>query len=144
MASTIPSHIPEDFWKVLTRGSELRVYNQGEVLFQAGAPVAGVFLVQSGQVILQLDAKRKKKNILEHAGPGAILALGEAVCGEPYRLTAQAATPAEIYFVSRPYLLEFLRTTPLACMQVLQLLSGDLRGLYQTLRQGTSRGTPSP
>jgi CRP-like cAMP-binding protein len=135
------SHVPEDFWEILRRAGELRTYEPGETLYRSGARADGIYLIQTGEVSFRFASSRiGKKAPLRNAGPGAILALAEIMSGEPHKLSAEALSASEICFVTRPQLMEFLRTTPLACMQIVQLLSNDLHRLYHTLREHTSRG----
>jgi CRP-like cAMP-binding protein len=132
------SHVPEDFWKILSQAGEVRSYKPGTTLYRSGARADGIYLVQTGEVSFRFaSSKNRKKGLLQNAGPGSILALGEVMSGEPHKVTAETISAGEICLVSRPQLMEFLRTTPLACMQVVQLLSNDLHHLYETLRQHT-------
>lgn len=141
MGTPFASPVPEDFWKILSRAGELRTYEPGAELYRSGAKADGIYLVQNGEVAFRFDsAKWKKKHTLQNAGPGAILGLSDVMSGEAHKVTVNAVSACEICFVTRDQLLEFLRTTPLACMQVVQLLSDDLSRLYHTLRQHSARG----
>lgn len=138
-----PNQAPEDLWKRLNSAGETRQYERGAILYRAGAHAEGIYLIQHGQVRLQLGGNRKK-HILESSGPGTILALADAMCGDCHKLTAETATPAQIRFINRETLLELLRITPLACMQIVQLLSEDLLRLHDTLRNGPFRKPGRP
>lgn len=132
-----PDQAPEDLWQRLNAAGETRQYERGAILYRAGAAVEGIYLVQTGEVNLQLGGSRKKR-ALESSGPGTILALADAMCGNCHKLTAETATPAQIRFIKRETLLELLRITPLACMQIVQLLSEDLLRLHDTVRNEAS------
>jgi CRP-like cAMP-binding protein len=148
VANSFPNEAFEDCWKILLGAGELRDYDRGVVLFRSGTPAEGVYLIEKGEVSLQLASAGRKKQALVTAGAGAILGLIEAMSGNPHNLTAETATTARICFVESQRFLEFLRTRPHACMQVVQLLSEDLGRLYHTVRQqglpSTQRRQPPP
>lgn len=131
-----PNQAPEGLWKRLNATGAVRQYERGTILYRAGAHVDGIYLIHTGQVRLQLCGR--KKRTLATSGPGTILALADAMCGDCHKLTAETETPAQIRFINRETLLELLRTTPLACMQIVQLLSEDLLRLHNSLRNGVS------
>jgi CRP-like cAMP-binding protein len=133
------SNVPEDFWTVLRRAGELCTYQPGAALYRRGDDAEGIYLIQEGEVCFRFGSVRQSnRKWLQNAGSGTILALSEVMSGERHKLTAETATDARIWFVPRDRLMEFLRTTPLACMQVVRLLSNDLHRLYQTLREQSS------
>lgn len=142
MGTPFTSHVPEDFWNILSRVGQLRTCQPRTVLYRSGAPATGIYLLQIGEVSFRFDSKkRRKKGFLKNAAAGSILGLGEAISGELYQLTAETVSTAQISFVPRPQLMEFLCTTPYACMQVVQLLSHDLHRLYNIVRQRPARGS---
>jgi CRP-like cAMP-binding protein len=123
-----------DLWQALHEIKSVRTYTKGTTIFQQGTAAAGVYVVEAGEVRLLLTTSQTRPQLLEVAGPGTILGLSESLCGDAYRLTAQAEDHASIAFVDRESLLEFLRGHCDLCMQVVRLLSEDLHGLYHKFR----------
>jgi CRP-like cAMP-binding protein len=123
-----------DLWQALQEIKSVRAYTKGTTIFEQGTVAAGVYVVEAGQVRLLLTTNQIRPQLLEVAGPGTILGLSESLCGDSYRLSAQAEDHASIAFVDRDSLLEFLRTHCDFCMQVVRLLSEDLHGLYHKFR----------
>jgi CRP-like cAMP-binding protein len=112
----------------------MRVYSTGMPLFQQGAEVNGIYLVESGQVRLLLPTVQSRLQLLEHAGPGTVLALSEAMSGARFRVTAIAVDYTTIAFIPRENFLDFLRDHGDFCMQIVRLLSEDLHTLYHKFR----------
>lgn len=132
----LPSKLSPDLWQALHGMKSVRVYPKGAMLFQQGGPVNGVYLVESGQVriLLPMPAEQSRHQLLEIAGPGAILGLSEAMSGDSYRVTAEAEGHTTVAFIPRGNFLKFLRDHCEFSMQVVRLLSEDLHALYHKFR----------
>lgn len=134
MSSSFPSKFSPELYQALHGIKSVRVYPKGSTLFQQGAVVSGVYVVESGRVRVLLPSSHGRPQLLEIAGPGTVLGLSESMSGEPYRVTAEAEDHATVAFVSQQGFLEFLRVHTDFCMQVVRLLSEDLHGLYHKFR----------
>jgi CRP/FNR family transcriptional regulator len=137
-----------DLWESLHGIKSVRIYPKGATLFQQGAAVSGVFVVESGQVRVLLPTAQSRLQLLEVAGPGTILGLSESMSGERYRVTAEAGDHTTVAFIPCESFVEFLRDHGDYCMQVVRLLSEDLHGLYHKFRSisahpGRPRRRPS-
>jgi CRP-like cAMP-binding protein len=104
------------------------------MLFQQGSAAKGVYLVVSGEVRLLLPTGPGQKQLLEIAGPGAVLGLSESMNGEKYRITAEAGDRTTAVFIPRQEFLAFLSERGDLCMQIVRLLSEDLHALYHKFR----------
>jgi CRP-like cAMP-binding protein len=96
--------------------------------------VKGVYVVESGEVRLMLEMGGCQKQLLEVAGPGAMLGLSEILCGETYRVTAEPSYATTAVFIPRSDFFAFLHEHGDFCMQIVGLLSADLDGLYHKFR----------
>lgn len=134
MVGESPSKLPPELWSALKGLRSECTYSRGKRLFQCGEPAKGVYLIESGEVSLLLPLPSGASPIFEKVGPGVALGLSEAMSGENYKLTAQARKPAQVWFVERQELLDFLRRHPQFCMQIVRLLSEDLHLLYHKFR----------
>ena len=123
-----------DLWQALHSVLSMRVYPNGATLFQQGTVVDGVYLIESGQVRLLIPTVQSRLQLLELAGPGAILGLSETMTGVSFRITAEAADCTTVAFIERENFLAFLRDHGDFCMQVVRLLSEDLHVLYHKFR----------
>ena len=126
--------LSSDLWEALQSIRVSRVYPQGEILFAHGTEVSGIFVIEAGLVRVLLPTSQIRPQLLETAGPGAILGLSESMSGEPYRVTAQAGDLTTAAFIPRMSFVDFLREHSDFSMQVVRLLSEDLHGLYHKFR----------
>ena len=97
---------------------------KGSILFRAGQPVRGAFLVRSGRVRMSLDHSTLCPG--RTVGSGSILGLPATFSGEPYSLTAQVQTDCKLDFVRRARLLRLLRNNPELGFQIVRLLSEEI------------------
>jgi CRP-like cAMP-binding protein len=109
---------------LIETGSKLR-FDRGDLLFSRGDEVRGVFLILSGQVRLGLTGTTSAFPPRD-LGPGAILGLPATLSDSPYSLTAEASANTEVVYLSRPALLDVLRTHSKLCLEVMSLLSEEL------------------
>jgi len=130
----MPGRVSPDLLQALRRIKSVQLFPKGATLFQQGSAVAGVYLVESGEVRVLLPSGQRQKQLLEVVGPGAMLGLSESMTGEKYRITAEAGERTTVAFIPREEFLEFLREHGDFCMQVVRLLSEDLHGLYHKFR----------
>jgi CRP-like cAMP-binding protein len=130
----LPAKLSPDLWEALHGIKSIRVYPKGAQLFEQGAEVRGVFVIESGLVRVLLPTAQCRLQLLEVAGPGTILGLSESMSGDRYRVTAEAGDHTTVAFIARDSFVDFLREHSDFCMQVVRLLSEDLHGLYHKFR----------
>ena len=127
-----PNRLDPSFWKALAPMKSVREYAAGVTLFERGKSAQGIYFIEQGRVRILLD--RNAGKLFEVAGPGSVLGLTESVSGNSYKSTAEVAERANVGFVKRSDLLDFLREHCEICMQIVQLLSEDLHVLYHEFR----------
>jgi CRP-like cAMP-binding protein len=111
-------------------------------VFQQGHPAEGIYLVEKGEVRLTLPSLAQPEPTFEIVGPGTMLGLSETMTGEAHKLSAEAVGHAEIAHVERGRVLAFLREHHQFCLQIVQLLSDDLHGLYRRFQCMSSEERP--
>jgi len=139
---TIPLQL--DLWQSLQNLKPVALEPKGGTLFRAGDPVAGIYLVEEGQVHLSLPPGPRRlqpKPAFEIAGPRSVLGLCETVTGGEYKLTAEVAEGARISHISRRAFLHFMRRDHQLCLQIVRLLSEDLHCLYYHFRCTAQSGS---
>jgi CRP/FNR family transcriptional regulator len=107
---------------------------RGVTLFSVGQAPSGIFLVHTGKVKLLVADEKNKKLGSRTARSGEVLGLAATVSGEPYEVTAETTTPAEVGFVRREDFLGFLRDHADAAFLVVRCLSHDLRATFERVR----------
>lgn len=97
------------------------------MLFLAGEPARGLFVIVSGSIrAFRVNAKGREQTIhVESAG--ATLAEVPVFDDGNYPATAAAEEPAEVLFLSKPDVQRFLLTNPTVALNALRLMAGRLR-----------------
>ncbi len=109
-------------------------YPKRSVLFAEGRPVRGIYILCDGRAKLSICAENGKKLTLRIAGPGELLGLGAVMSNTHYEVTAEVLDDSQVVFVRRKALTKFLREHRTVCMQVVYMLSQDLHGAYERVR----------
>jgi CRP/FNR family transcriptional regulator len=110
------------------------------VLFAEGRAVRGIYILCDGRAKLSIGAENGKRLTLRIAGPGEVLGLGAVLSNTPYEVTAEVLDDSQVVFVRRKDLVKFLRGHRAVCLQVVHMLSQNLHGAYERVRNiGTIR-----
>ena len=109
-------------------------YPKRTVLFAESRPVRGIYILCNGRARLSICAENKRRLTLRIAGPGEVLGLGAVLSNTPYEVTAEVLDASQVAFVNRKDLTSFLREHRSVCMQVVYMLSRDLHGAYEKVR----------
>ncbi len=107
------------------------------VIFTQGDAPIGVYVIRKGSVRLTVKAG-DSEILMRVAQPGAVLGLPGVLSNKPYSLTARAVQACEMGFVQADRLIQLVRENPTLGLQVLQLLSEEVRaarGAMATTRQ---------
>ncbi len=110
---------------------------KGNVIFRAGQPVRGAFLIRRGQVAMRLNHSSCFPT--RTVGSGRIIGLPATFSGEPYSLTAEAKTDCLLYYISRPMMLSLLRHNPKVGYQIVRILSEDI---FQMRKSAAANSKP--
>jgi len=139
--------LPSDALKAFDEIKRIALFPRGATLFAEEQPPKGVYVLCDGRAKLSICSENGKKLMLRIAGPGELLGLSATLSGHPYELTAETVDASQVVFIKRRDLLRFLREYPMACMQVVSMLSGDLHSAYDRVRSvglGRTRRQKAP
>jgi CRP/FNR family transcriptional regulator len=132
--------MPGEALRDFDRIKSVACYPKRTALFAEGRPVRGIYILCDGRARLSIGAENGKRLTLRIAGPGEVLGLGAVMSNTPYEVTAEVLDDSQVVFVRRKELVKFLREHPAICMQVVCMLSQDLHGAYERVRNiGTIR-----
>lgn len=126
----VPDNLGFDLLRILRGMKPAQRFPKGATLFQRDSAGAGIYLVEAGGVRLLLEGDQREKQLLEVAGPGAILGLSESMAGVKYRVTAVAGDETKALFIPREEFLALLHERGDFCLQVVRLLSENMHELY--------------
>jgi CRP/FNR family cyclic AMP-dependent transcriptional regulator len=104
------------------------------VLFAEGRPVRGIYILCDGRARISMGAENGRRLTLRIAGPGEVLGLGAVMSNTRYEVTAEVLDDSQVVFVRRKELLKFLREHRAVCMQVVFMLSQEVHGAYERVR----------
>ncbi len=118
----------EDALAELAAFAQPRRLNRGEVLFLAGEPAEGLFVIVSGQIrAYRVNAQGREQTIhIERSG--ATLAEVPLFDDGPYPATAVAEEPASILFLEKDAVLRFMLRHADAALTALKLMARRVRG----------------
>lgn len=118
--------LDDDQLRLLAFSGEGRQVAAGEVLFEAGAPADGGFVVASGRFELS-DASGSRVPV--EAGPGAVLTVESLLVEGPYAFRALAAEPADVFAIRRAAFRRMLSEYPAIAGKMHARLAAQLSAL---------------
>ncbi len=118
--------IPDDVRSVLESMASPVSQPKNAVIFSQGDPPVGVYVIRKGSVRMTVKAG-DSEILMRVAQAGSVLGLPGVLSNKPYSLTAKVVQPCELGFVPAEKLIELVRDNPTLGLQVLQLLSEEVR-----------------
>ena len=107
--------------------SVFRNYPRDAVLFRAGEPCAGLYVVGSGRVRVYRSNRGGREQVLHTQGPGQALAEVPLFDAGPYPASARAIEPSRILFLPIDQFQYLYRTYPEIADSVIRELGRRLR-----------------
>jgi len=126
--------MPAESLRAFDEIKSVATFPKGAVLFAEGRPVRGIYVLCEGRARLSICSDSGKRLTLRAAGPGEVLGLGAVLSNTPYEVTAELLDTSQVVFIRRKDLLRFLRENREVCLQVVRMLSQDLHGAYERVR----------
>ena len=123
-----------DPWRAMAGLMTLRRLAGGDFLFHEGEPCRGVYLVKRGQLRLLMQVRPREYHLVDTAGCGAFLGLNEVMGGMSHKFSVRAVGTVEVDYIERMSLMRFLHQHHDVCIQIVGLLSENLQGVYERLR----------
>ncbi len=132
--------MPADALKEFDEIKSIGCYPRRAVLFAEGRPVRGIYILCDGRAKLSIGSESGKRLTLRIAGPGEVLGIGAVMSNSAYEVTAEVLDDSQVAFIRRKELVKFLRDHSTVCMHIVEMLSQDLHGAYERVRNiGTIR-----
>ena len=115
----------------LKSSGHLRTFRADEVIFSAGDPGDGFYVVESGSVRISAAVGQAEPRTLAMIGAGDFFGEMAIVDDEPRSATATAETPVRAFFLRRDTLLELLQHQPDLALDLVREFSIRMRALNQ-------------
>ena len=109
----------------------MRTFPAGAVIFSAGDPGDGFYVVEAGQVRISAVVGQNESRLLATIGPGDFFGEMALVDDEPRSATATAETETTAFFLGRDKLLELLTRRPHLALNIVREFSMRMRSLNQ-------------
>ena len=106
--------------------STVALYKPRQVIFHAGAPASGLYILCHGMVKLYQSDRFGRDHILSVASAGDILGEVPSDPLVPYSASAEALTEAQLCYLSRARLIPFIEEHPLVGIRLIAALSAAL------------------
>jgi len=126
--------LPDRVLEALNPFKSYATYAKGSTLLARGRQVDGVFVLLEGIVKLSISSGTGVTAILAIARPGEVLGLSAAMAAAPSEFTAETIVPSQLCFIHRDDFLRILNLSNESCLQVVELLSQQLREAFKLIR----------
>ena len=126
-----------DELEMLEADGEIRSFNAGEVIFTAGEPGDGFYVVESGRVRISAVVGRNEPRVLATIGPGDFFGEMAVMDDAPRSATATAEVDTRTVFLERQKLLELLQKHPPLALNILREFSIRIRALNRKYLEET-------
>jgi len=138
-ANDQPLIASDDIRRVLDTMASPLHFSRNAFIFHQGDEPVGVYIVRKGAVRMTVTAGDSEV-LMRVAQAGSVLGLPGVLSNKPYSLTALTVQACEVGFVRAENLTRLIRENPALGLQVLQLLSEEVRaarGAIASTRQTT-------
>jgi CRP/FNR family cyclic AMP-dependent transcriptional regulator len=112
-----------------------RAFSPDETIFLKGDEGQGLYLIRSGRIKICTDDREGRELIFTYLSSGDMLGEIAVLDGLPRSATAIAATRVNAFYLDRRDFLEFLRTSPQACIDIIVNLCKNLRRVSTQLEE---------
>lgn len=111
----------------LARHATERTLRRGEILFMAGDPAAGLYVVMKGSIRAYRISTDGREQVIHVERAGATLAEVPVFDGGPYPSTTAAEEECVLLFIRREEVVQLCLNRPSIGLAALKLLAGRLR-----------------
>lgn len=115
----------------LKPGARIRHFAPEEVIFSAGDPGDGFYVVVSGRVRISAAIGSRDSKVLATIGPGDFFGEMAVIDDAPRSATATAEVPTKTLFIERQRLLNLLQRRPELALGIIREFSARMRTLNQ-------------
>lgn len=123
----------EDALARLAARSVVRTHGPGHVLFTAGGPCHGLYVVMAGRVRIYRLSPAGREQVLHLEGPGRPVGELPLLDGGPYPASAVTEVESQLVFVPRAEFEALYREAPDVAQAVIQGLGKRMRHLVQVI-----------
>ena len=104
-----------------------RIIKKGEIIFQEGENVNGIFCIKDGVCKLSKLSPNGKDQIVKLVSKGELLGQRSLISDEPVNLSAVALEDMEVCFIPKTEVMGFFDKNNQFSMNVMKVICGDLK-----------------
>jgi CRP-like cAMP-binding protein len=119
-----PFHASHELLKLIQAAGTVHSVGSGSMLFRAGEPTRGVYIVLSGRFALW--SGEDPTRITRIAENRCLMGLPATIRMKPYSLSAEAVADAKVCLISPEQFRTLLTTNPEAGAEILRLLAEEI------------------
>ncbi len=112
-----------------------RRFSPGEIVFTAGEPCAGLYVVESGHIRIFKSSAGGREQVLSIDGPGSSVAELPVFDGGNYPASAAAVDDVTLLFVSKQDFHALCLAHPQVALKVLRVVGARLRHLVEIIEE---------
>jgi CRP/FNR family transcriptional regulator, cyclic AMP receptor protein len=112
-----------------------QAFNKDEIIFLKGDSGSGLYLIRSGKVKICVIDRNGFELIFTFLSGGDLLGEIAVLDGKARSATAIAVDNTDMLYLGRKEFLEFLKTSPQACIDIITMLSQRLRRVSNQLEE---------
>jgi CRP/FNR family transcriptional regulator len=110
-------------------------FKKGETIFKEGHQAFGLYCINAGKIKLTKNGDMGRDQIVRMAASGDVLGYRSVLSGERYSASAVALEDSNLCFVPKELFLSIVRKDGELSMDMMRLLSEDLRRAESTITQ---------
>ena len=112
-----------------------RTFGPNQAVFLKGDEGQGLYIIRNGRIKICADDREGKELVFTYLSSGDLLGEIAILDGLPRSATAIAVTRANTFYLDRRDFLEFLKTSPQACIDIIIGLCKNLRRVSAQLEE---------
>jgi len=117
--------------QALEHAGQARAFEAGATIFSAGDPGDGLFLIESGRVLISAVVGHNEPRPLAVIGPGDFFGEMSLLDDAPRSATARAEVATNAFYLSREEFLQLLDRRPRLALNLVREFSNRMRALNQ-------------
>lgn len=124
--SSVFRHLSKEEVEIINFEKEFRQYKRGEVLYNEGNRISGIFCINKGIIKVFKTGIDGKEQIIRFAKPGDIIAYRSVLSNEPACTSAKVIEDSSVCFIPSHILTDFVNENTLFSMEVMKLTCHEL------------------
>lgn len=124
--NSIFKHLTREESEKINFEKDFRNYKRGDVLYQEGSRISGIYCVNSGIIKVYKTGLDGKEQIIRFAKPGDIIAYRSVLSNEPACTTSKVIEDCQVCFIPSEILIAFIKANSTFAFELMKLTCHEL------------------